>query len=934
MSSGNMQDRILSNQSTLIEEMKQYICKMNNKCDYVQSTRISKDEKVTILEMQINPELEMVQNKIIKLQNEISDCLKKPMVQDETYLTPGNVAINAATVISDSEDDVTIISDGEDVLDKKYEDFLDKDCKDDLETEKNGIREFINSDDGAESDNVFQFNMADNINGSLHSEEDVNDSLGSSDIEVVKSNQVERIDLSDDIITSDPDSIEILGDEYDNNNDILKKPLLPTITWKPVTKDVVEIESLFEDQQMFPQPSPFDIPEPIKIYPWTDELFYRLNNYFHIQNFRPNQLDAINSTLQGRDVFVLMPTGGGKSLCYQLPALLKSGKTQGTTVVISPLISLMQDQVESLLALNIKASMFSSKNSVQQRKVTFDLLLNGKLDLIYISPEMISSSKQCQKVIETLYQRGELARVVIDEAHCVSNWGHDFRPDYKKLNIFKQNYPDVPVIALTATANEFVQNDIIKNLGLSNPTTLRQSFNRDNLYYQIIPKDKTAVPLMAKFIKELFPNQTGIIYCHSKSSCEKLATLLQKENIRCQFYHAGMDQNDRINVQRQWQNNQIQVIIATIAFGMGIDKADVRFVFHYTVPRTLENYYQETGRAGRDGKYSYCITFYSLSDVRTLQKMIQRDKNLDKENKLRHLNKLNEVMQYCDDKITCRRKLVLSYFSEEFNPKDCHCNCDNCTKKNNVQSTLAGEINSDEVEEEEKDITIITKDIVDLVLLIHNERVTASYCQDIIKGSKMFKIVQAGHDTLAQHGRGKEFSKADIERIFFHLITLRILQEYSIANNMGFVSNYVKVGPNAKALENPAYTIHLKFYKEKRQRITSKTKSQESSSQKSKEFGFITAYKLRNSRQISRPGNHGNILEKSKEPIYKSTFSIDPNERIEAENIIQEIRSNHLTSVSDEDGGRKRKSNKGRKPKKSHRRKRRRYQSKRFKRED
>lgn len=918
---------------------------MNNKCDYVQSTRISKDEKVAILEMQINPELEIVQNRITQLQTEISNCLKKPMTQEPIYLTPDEPVLardntvaedndnnysndNDATIISDSEDDAPIISNHGNASDKDYED--------DMEIEKNEIRHLINSDDGAESDNVFQFNMEENINESLQSDEDVNDSLESSDIEVVKSTQVEHIDLSDDMITSDPDSIEILSDNDDHriNNEILKKPLLPTITWKPVAKDVVEIESLFDDQQILSQPSPFDIAEPVKIYPWTDELFCRLNNYFHIKNFRPNQLEAINSTLQGRDVFVLMPTGGGKSLCYQLPALLKSGRTQGTTVVISPLISLMQDQVESLLALNIKASMFSSKNSAQQRKVTFDLLLNGKLDLIYISPEMISSSKQCQKVIQTLYQRGELARVVIDEAHCVSNWGHDFRPDYKKLNIFKQNYPDVPVIALTATANEFVQNDIIKNLGLINPATFRQSFNRDNLYYQIIPKDKTSVPLMSKFIKELFPNQTGIIYCHSKSSCEKLATLLQKENIRCQFYHAGMDQNDRINVQRQWQNNQIQVIIATIAFGMGIDKADVRFVFHYTVPRTLENYYQETGRAGRDGKYSYCITFYSLSDVRTLQKMIQRDKNLDKENKLRHLNKLNEVMQYCDDKITCRRKLVLSYFSEEFNTKYCHSNCDNCSKKTKVQSTLTGEVSTDDVEEEEKDITAITKDIVDLVLSIHNERVTASYCQDIIKGSKMFKIVQAGHDDLAQHGKGKEFNKADIERIFFHLITLRILQEYSIANNMGFVSNYVKVGPNAKSLKNPAYTIRLKFYKEKKQRITSKSKSQESSSQNSKEFGFITAYKSRNSRQILRPINHGNILEANKEPIYKSTFRLDPNERIEAENIIQEIRSNHLTSVSDQDGGRKRKSTKGRKPKKSYRRKRRRYQSKRYKQED
>lgn len=945
----NMQDHILSNQSSLIDEMRHYIRKLNNKCDHVQSTHISKDEKIAILQSTINPELDMVQNRINRLQMEISRCLGNSISQEQIYLTPNEIVPPENVPIKEfdhleSEDD-GIIPDSEDVS------YHDSDNDTYLEMDES--RHFIHSD--VDNDNVFQYNMEDKLDDSLQSNEieedvneslepsDINDSLESSDIEVVKSTQVEHINLSDDdddddnddIIVSEPDSIEILN--YDINNDILNKPLLPaTTSWKSITENIVEIEPLFDDQQfLLSQSSPFESHEPIKIYPWTDELFARLNNYFHIQSFRPNQLEAINSTLQSKDVFVLMPTGGGKSLCYQLPAIMKSGTTHGTTVVISPLISLMQDQVESLLSLNIKTSMFSSKNSAQQRKITFDLLLNNKLNLIYISPEMISSSKQCQEAIHSLYQQGNLARVVIDEAHCVSNWGHDFRPDYKKLNIFKQKYPEVPVIALTATANEFVQNDIIKNLGLNNPATFRQSFNRDNLYYQILPKDKTTIPLMAKFIKELFPNQTGIIYCHSKSSCEKLATLLQKENISCQFYHAGMNQNDRIHVQKQWQNNQIQVIVATIAFGMGIDKADVRFVFHYTVPRTLENYYQETGRAGRDGKYSYCITFYSLSDVRTLQKMIQRDKNLDKENKLRHLDKLKEVMQYCDDKITCRRKLVLSYFSEEFNSKDCHCNCDNCSKKTTSQSTLTGETITNDVEEEEKDITDVTKQIVELVSSIHNEKVTASYCQDIIRGSKMSKIVQAGHDDLAQHGKGKDFNKADMERIFFHLITLRILQEYSVNNNMGFASNYVKVGPNAKNLKNPSYSIHLKFYKEKRQRITSKTTSQESSSQKNKDFGFIAAYKSRKVKQVSRPPAHESVLGRNMEPSYKPKFSFDPNERIEDEHIIEEIRCNHLTTVLSESGGRRRKTTKGKRPRKSYRRKRRRNQSRyRSKRED
>lgn len=624
------------------------------------------------------------------------------------------------------------------------------------------------------------------------------------------------------------------------------------------------------------------------VYQWTNELFYKLRNIFHIDSFRQNQLDVINTTLSGKDAFVLMPTGGGKSLCYQLSAIIQAGKTRGTTVVISPLIALMQDQVDHLLDLNIKASMISSKGSSQQRKETFRMLIDGDLDLIYISPEMIKASKQCQNTISNLFTVGKLARIVVDEAHCVSNWGHDFRPDYKELNYFKRNFPSVPMMALTATANDIVRDDIIKNLQLRDPIIFKQGFNRSNLFYQILPKDKTTLSQLALQIKTYFKNQSGIIYCHSKNSCEKLALFLQKEGISCDFYHAGMDADDRLRTQKKWQNNHLQVIVATIAFGMGIDKKDVRFVYHFTISRTLENYYQETGRAGRDGQYSYCIAFYSFSDIRTMQKMIQRDKNLDRENKQKHLLKLQEVMAFCENEVDCRRNIVLKYFNENFDPKNCLKNCDNCFKSDSSTTIM------------ERDVTDISNDIVDLVDSISDEQVTTIYCQDVFKGSRISKIVQAGHAELEQHGKGKSLPKTEIERIFFHLITLRVLQEYSITNNMGFASNYVKLGPQAKELKRGNLSILMKF----------KERSPQLGEMDNNDPSFIKVLQTRNLTRET-PRIVLTIDDSPKRITSGQVYAIPPDEIKRNEYVVAKIRSlntpsdSHLQKSS---SGRKRKS--------------------------
>lgn len=531
---------------------------------------------------------------------------------------------------------------------------------------------------------------------------------------------------------------------------------------------------------------------------WSKEVNNRLHDVFKLPGFRSNQEEAINATLSGKDCFVLMPTGGGKSLCYQLPAIVQSGVTQGTTIVVSPLISLMQDQVDHLLKKNIKATMFSSKGNSDERRQTFNLFIHGLLDIIYISPEMIGASEQCKRAIHKLYNDKKLARIVVDEAHCVSNWGHDFRPDYKELRIFKREYPDIPMMALTATANEQVRMDIIHNLELKDPVFLKQSFNRTNLYYEVKKKSKNTIYEIADEIRGRYRNQTGIIYCHSKNSCELTSSQLERMGIKCSYYHAGLEPEERLRIQKQWQDDQLQVICATVAFGMGIDKADVRFVYHFTIPRTLEGYYQETGRAGRDGKFSYCTTYYSFRDIRTMQTMIQKDENLDRESKEKHLNKLQQVMAYCDNVTDCRRKLVLSYFNENFDAKLCLKNCDNC--KNKVAAST-----------EERDVTDIAKKFASLIDALKNERVTLIHCQDIFKGSRSSKIMQSGHANLGQHGVGKNLPKSDIERLAFHLISNQVIKEYSVMNNKGFATSYIHVGPNYHKLMSNKLRVKMQF---------------------------------------------------------------------------------------------------------------------------
>ncbi|HTF81336.1 MAG TPA: ATP-dependent DNA helicase RecQ, partial [Cytophagales bacterium] len=395
------------------------------------------------------------------------------------------------------------------------------------------------------------------------------------------------------------------------------------------------------------------------------ELKNKLREVFGYDNFRGTQEAIINNIMEGRNTFVIMPTGAGKSLCYQLPALMK----EGTAIVISPLIALMKNQVDQLVAFGVNAQFLNSTlNKTEIAKVRKETL-EGTIKLLYVAPESLTKDEN----IEFL-QRANISLVAIDEAHCISEWGHDFRPEYRKIkNIVERLGSNIPIIALTATATPKVQLDIIKNLQMDGSTVFKSSFNRKNLYYEIRAKKDDIDKQIIRYIKENM-GKSGIIYCLSRKRVEEVADLLNLNNIKALPYHAGLDSHVRIRNQDAFLNEDVNVVVATIAFGMGIDKPDVRFVIHYDAPKSLEGYYQETGRAGRDGLEGKCIMFYSQDDIDKLDKF-NKDKPVSERDNARHL--LMEITSYAESSV-CRRRLLLHYFGEHLD-KDCGY-CDNCMK--------------------------------------------------------------------------------------------------------------------------------------------------------------------------------------------------------------------------------------------------------------
>lgn len=396
------------------------------------------------------------------------------------------------------------------------------------------------------------------------------------------------------------------------------------------------------------------------------EIYKALKNFFGFNTFKGNQEAIIKSVLKGENVFVIMPTGGGKSLCYQLPAIL----SEGTAIVVSPLIALMKNQVDLVRGFSTNADIAhflnSTLNKTQIKKVKQDVL-SGKCKLLYVAPETLNKEDNI-----TFFKQFKVSFFAIDEAHCISEWGHDFRPEYRKIRPIVDKLGGPPIIALTATATPKVQQDIQKNLNMMDATVYKSSFNRPNLYYEIRPKI-SATKQIISFIKKN-SGKSGIIYCLSRKKTEELAEHLQINGIPAAAYHAGMEGKDRSKIQDKFLNEEIDVIVATIAFGMGIDKPDIRFVIHYDIPKSLEGYYQETGRAGRDGGEGHCLAFYSYYDIQKMEKFM-RDKPISEQEIAKQM--LQETAAFAETS-SCRRRYLLHYFGEAFEEENCNQMCDNC----------------------------------------------------------------------------------------------------------------------------------------------------------------------------------------------------------------------------------------------------------------
>jgi ATP-dependent DNA helicase RecQ len=476
----------------------------------------------------------------------------------------------------------------------------------------------------------------------------------------------------------------------------------------------------------------------------TDKLHQALSHFFGYDQFRHSQLAVIQSVLNGEDTLAIMPTGGGKSICYQLPAML----SPGITIVVSPLIALMKDQVDALTANGIHAAYLNSSQSPAEQQNVIIQAQNGQLKLLYIAPERIPANSQ--SFINFLKGLNP-SLFAIDEAHCISAWGHDFRPEYLKLAILKKSFPGIPVIALTASADKVTQKDIVERLQLHRPNVFISSFNRPNIHYYIYPKRNT-FGYMLEYIRK-HKDDCGIIYALSRKSTEEIAGRLHENGIKAAYYHAGMDNAERSRVQEAFQRDEYRVIVATIAFGMGIDKSNVRYVIHHDVSKNIEGYYQETGRAGRDGLRSDAILFYTVSDIIKLKRFAIGEG--DSQQRAITSKKLELMQEYCEHE-GCRRQYLMQYFGEPF-PAYCG-SCDYCL------SSL-----------EEKDATVDAQKLLSAIVRT-GERYGATYIIDVLRGSASEKIDPV-HKGLKTYGIGKDLKKEEWQWMVQQLLAHKFLSK-------------------------------------------------------------------------------------------------------------------------------------------------------------
>jgi ATP-dependent DNA helicase RecQ len=504
---------------------------------------------------------------------------------------------------------------------------------------------------------------------------------------------------------------------------------------------------------------------------------YELKKTFGFTEFRPNQENIVRGITSGRDVFAVMPTGGGKSLCYQLPAKL----LPGVTVVISPLISLMKDQVDAAEANGIEAACLNSSMTLGARRQTYKRLELGRLELLYLAPERLVLGDFLGEL-----GRSQVALFAIDEAHCVSQWGHDFRPDYLALRQIKEHFPQVPMAAFTATATSQVQNDVIERLGLVDPLVVRASFDRPNLFLEVKRKENVGEQLRSFISKR--PGQSGIVYRTTRKSVEATAADLRAHGIDARPYHAGLSFEERRSNQEAFKQDALQVVVATIAFGMGIDKPNVRFVIHADLPKNIEGYYQEIGRAGRDGESSHCLLLFSRADR---QKIMYFFNDMEHEERNTALDNLETMIGYAAS-ATCRRKQILSYFGEDLDADNCG-NCDACLS-------------------DVKQVNASTDARVLLSAVARSgQRFGVKHVVGIVVGGRTRQILDLGHDQLPTYGMGKGKKRAYWERMVDELIAQGALEQ--VGGNypvLAFTADGVEILKSQREFFMPAPAVEEK----------------------------------------------------------------------------------------------------------------------------